>query len=238
MWLILAATGAVAVLTAWMPIPAPDYVPLAGAVTLTTVFAFGLAARTGGRALVSSGVALLLAGGAAVSQNPVLLAGAAVSTAVLAAVLGVMITKPAAKFSGVVREVSLATLVAAVGAFAVEAYQAQVSLERIGYLALGLSLIGALGLVYRLGAGLHGLGRRGLVMIVSGIGLLTFTLAYTEALAHWGADGLTDGLDAAVDWCRATLGAVPSPIEVLLGFPALAWGVSGRARRRQGWWVC
>jgi hypothetical protein len=237
-WLILAATGAVAVLTAWTPIPAPDYVPLAGAVTLTTVFAFGLAARTGGRALVSSGVALLLAGGAAVSQSPVLLAGAAVSTAVLAAVLGVMITKPAAKFSGVVREVALATLVAAVGAFAVEAYQAQVSLERIGYLALGLSLIGALGLVYRLGAGLHGLGRRGLVMIVSGIGLLTFTLAYTEALAHWGADGLTDGLDAAVDWCRATLGAVPSPIEVLLGFPALAWGVSGRARRRQGWWVC
>jgi hypothetical protein len=31
---------------------------------------------------------------------------------------------------------------------------------------------------------------------------------------------------------------VPRPIEVLLGFPALAWGVSTRARRRQGWWVC
>lgn len=37
---------------------------------------------------------------------------------------------------------------------------------------------------------------------------------------------------------RDLLGAVPRPIEVLLGFPALAWGVSTRARRRQGWWVC
>ncbi|WP_158648103.1 hypothetical protein [Nocardioides houyundeii] len=25
---------------------------------------------------------------------------------------------------------------------------------------------------------------------------------------------------------------------VLLGVPALAWGVHMRARRRQGWWVC
>ena len=33
-------------------------------------------------------------------------------------------------------------------------------------------------------------------------------------------------------------GAVPRPTAFLLGFPALAWGVSTRARRRQGWWVC
>ncbi len=31
--------------------------------------------------------------------------------------------------------------------------------------------------------------------------------------------------------------AVPRPMEVLLGFPGLAWSVSTRARRRQGWWA-
>ena len=31
---------------------------------------------------------------------------------------------------------------------------------------------------------------------------------------------------------------MPRPIEFLIGFPALAWGVSTRARRRQGWWAC
>jgi hypothetical protein len=37
---------------------------------------------------------------------------------------------------------------------------------------------------------------------------------------------------------RSMVGAVPRPVEFLLGIPALAWGVSTRARRRQGWWAC
>ena len=32
--------------------------------------------------------------------------------------------------------------------------------------------------------------------------------------------------------------AAGTPIETLLGFPALTWGVFMRARRRQGWWAC
>lgn len=238
LWLTLGVLGTAAVGAAWTPLAVPDYVPLVGAVTLTTTFAFALAARTGGRALISAAVTLGLASVAAVSQAPIMLAAAAVSTAVLAAVFAVMNTKPAARFVGVAREVVIAIMVAVVGAFAVEAYEAQVSLERVGYLALGLSLLCALGLVYRLGAGLHGLGKRGFVMLVSGIGLLTVTLAYTEALAHWGSPGLIDRVDATYESVRSTIGAVPRPIEVLLGFPALAWGVSTRARRRQGWWVC
>ncbi len=238
LWLTLGALGIIAVGVAWTPLAVPRYVPLAGAVTLTTALAFALAARTGGRALISAAVTLGLAGSAAISQAPVMLAGAAVGTAVLAAVFAVMNTKPAARFVGVVREVGLAILIAVVGAFAVEAYEAQVSLERVGYLVLGLSLLSALGLVYRLGAGLHGLGKRGFVMLVSGIGLLTVTLAYTEALARWGSPGLIESIDATYESVLATIGAVPRPIEVLLGFPALAWGVSTRARRRQGWWVC
>jgi peptidoglycan/LPS O-acetylase OafA/YrhL len=48
---------------------------------------------------------------------------------------------------------------------------------------------------------------------------------------------MIDSIESTVDDLRATIGAVPRPIEVLLGFPALAWGVYTRARRRQGWWV-
>jgi len=159
-----------------------------------------------------------------------------VTGAVVGAVLGVMGTVPAARFPGVVRECLLATLVAVLTAFAVEAYDAQVSAARAGYLVLGLSLIGALLLAYRLAAGLHGLGRRGLVMLVSGLGLLAVSLAYTEALARWGSPEVVDTFDGMTNGIRDAIGAVPRPTEFLLGIPALAWGVSTRARRRQGWW--
>lgn len=237
-WLAAVAAGFVAVALPWAGAEPPEIVPLAGAVALTTLFTHGLAVRTGGRPLLSGGLALVLAGAAAVLQTPVLLAGAAVGTAVVTAVLAVMATTPAAGFPAVIREVSVAALVGVVGAFGVRAYGAEVSLERTAYLAIGFSLLGAITLVYRLGAGLQGLGRRGFVMLVSGVGLLTVTLAYTEALAKWGSPALIASIDGTFETLRDVAGAVPRPIEVLLGFPALAWGVSTRARRRQGWWVC
>ena len=206
--------------------------------TITTLFTHGLALRSGGRPLISGGLALVLAASAAFVQEPVMLAGAAVGTAVVTALLAILATTPAAKFTGVIREVAIAAAVAVVGAFAARAYGAEVSVERTAYLAIGFSLLGALALVYRLGAGLHGLGRRGYIMISSGVALLTVTLAYTEALAQWGSPGMIESIDSTFDSLRDILGAVPRPIEVLLGFPALAWGVSTRARRRQGWWVC
>ena len=237
-WFVAFLAALTAVVLPWTAYDTPPVLPLAGAVGLTTVYTLALAVRAGGRPWISGGLALALCTAAAVSGSEVMLAGAAVGTAVVAGVLAVLATAPAARFVGVVREVAIATVVAAAGAFAVRAYDAQLSLERTGYLAIGLSLLGALTLVYRLGAGLHGLGRRGSVMIVGGVGLLTLTLAYTEALAHWGSPGLIESVDRVLMSVRDLVGAVPRPIEVLLGFPALAWGVSTRARRRQGWWVC
>lgn len=237
-WWAALLLGVVGVAMPWTPLGEPAWVPLAGAVTVTTLYTFGLAVRTGGRPLVSGGLALALAGGAVLFGSAVLLAGATVATAVVAALLGVLATKPAARTVLVVREVLVATGLAFVGALAVRAYGAEVSLQRTGYLVLGLALLGALVLVYRLGAGLHGLGRRGAVMIVSGVALLTVILAYTEALSRWGSPGMLDSLQDWLTAIRDAIGAVPRPIEVLLGVPALAWGVSTRARRRQGWWVC
>jgi hypothetical protein len=238
LWLALVLACVAGVVLPWTPVVAPDRLPLAAAVGLTTLFTHGLAVRSGGRPLVAGGLALLLAAGAALWGHEVLLAGAAAGTAVASALLAFLATTPAARFAGVVREVGVAAAVAVAGAFAVRAYGAEVSVERTAYLAIGFSLLGALVLVYRLGAGLHGLGRRGFVMIVIGVVLLTVILAYTEALATWGSPGMIEAVDRTSATLTETLGAVPRPIEVLLGFPALAWGVSTRARRRQGWWVC
>jgi hypothetical protein len=237
-WLTLTILAAVAMVLAWTTFEPPTWLPTAGACTVSTTYASGLAVRTGGRPLVAGALAVVVTVTAVVSGLPVLLAGSAVCTAALAAVLSVMATKAAAGFAGVLRECLIAIVLAGVGAFAVEAYQAPVSPDRTRYLVLGLSLLGALGLVYRLGAGLHGLGRRGAIMVIGGIGLLFVTLAYTEALAHWGSPTLIDNLHQATADIRSEIGAVPRPIEFLLSFPALAWGISTRARRRQGWWVC
>ena len=236
LWLLLVLLGVVAVAVVWTSYDVPGWVPNAGAVTLTTAYAVALAVRTGGRPVLTGAVALVLAAAAVLTQQPMLLAAAAVSTATIGAVLGVMVTHPAARVPAVARECLVGVLVAVVAAFAASAYGARVSLERSGYLVLGLSLLGALALAHRLAAGLHGLGRRGTVMLVSGIGLLAVSLAYTEALGRWGSPELVDTFERSTRDLRELIGAVPRPTEFLLGIPALAWGVSTRARRRQGWW--
>jgi hypothetical protein len=237
---VLAAVAALvgALVVDQLPVTLPFWVPEAGAVTLTTAYTVALGVRTGGRPVIAGLLALVLTVAAVVTAVPVLLAGAAVSTAAVGAVLGVLATKPAARFPGVVREVLIAVAVAAAAALAADGYGARVSLERSGYLALALALLTALVLVFRLGAGFQGLGTRGAVVVVGGLALLAVTLAYTEALSRWGSPGMIEAIDDAIAQLRDAAGAVPRPIEFLLGFPALAWGISTRARRRQGWWAC
>jgi hypothetical protein len=241
-WLVVTLAALAALLTGWVDVGVPawlePWLPLGGAVAVTTTYAFTLAVRTGGRPLLTLLLAGLLSAGAVVSGIPVLLAGATVVTAAMGAVLGVLSTVPAARYAGVVRECLIATFVAAVSAFAANAYDAPISVERSEYLALALALLGTLALVYRLGAGLQGLGTRGAVVVVGGLALLAVTLAYTEALARWGSPEMISTLETTWADLRAALGAVPRPLEALLGFPALAWGISTRARRRQGWWPC
>jgi hypothetical protein len=128
--------------------------------------------------------------------------------------------------------------VAAVGALATVGFEPVVTVARFEYVTLGLSFLGALVLVYRLGAGLHGLGRRGVAAVLIGSLVLALTLAYAELLRRYGTPALIDSLFDVVDWSRDRLGAFPRPLEALLGVPALAWGTHMRARRRQGWWVC
>ncbi|MBD8868115.1 hypothetical protein [Nocardioides donggukensis] len=207
------------------------------AVLVSTCYTVALAIRTGGRPLVFGGVALLLGGAAVLADLPTVRDGAAVLTAVAAGVLAVMATVPAVRFRAAVGEALLAAVIAGIGAFAVIGYRPQVELDRFDYLSLALAFLLATGLVYRLGAGLYGLGRRGLVVVLLGSVVLAGTLAYAELLRRYGAPDVVDSIVEGVRWVRANLGAVPRPIQVLVGVPALVWGTHMRARRRQGWWV-
>ena len=113
-----------------------------------------------------------------------------------------------------------------------------VDLERFEYTVLGLSLVGSLVMVYRLGSGFHGLGTRGIVTVVAGCLMVMVTVGYAELLQRYGTHSLVETLDDAVRWSHHHLGAFPRPIIALLGVPAVVWGTHMRARRRQGWWVC
>ncbi|MDX6360737.1 MAG: hypothetical protein QOH37_3791 [Nocardioidaceae bacterium] len=209
-----------------------------GAVATTTAYAWGLAARTGGRPAVFALLALVLGAVVVGVDSDGLRSGAAVVTTVLTAVFAVMVTAPAVKMVTTVREVLVALVIAVVGAMATLAWAPVVALDRFEYTALGLSLVASFLTVFRLGAGFHGLGTRGILAVVVGSVMLAVTLGYAELLRRYGTQSLVDTLDQAVRWSHHHLGAFPRPIIALLGVPALTWGTHMRARRRQGWWVC
>lgn len=216
----------------------PVWLEGAGAVIVGTVYTAALSGRVGGRPVPVGAAALVLGVATVWSDHEVLRAGAAVLLTVVAAVLAVMVTVPAVRTLQAVREVLVALVVGAVGSFAAIGFEPTVGLTRFEYVTLGLAFLTALAFVYRLGAGFHGLGRRGLAIVLVGGLVLALTLAYAELLRRYGSPEVVDNVLAAVGWVRENLGAVPRPIEVLLGVPALAWGCHMRARRRQGWWVC
>lgn len=216
----------------------PGWLDLAGAVTVSTAYTVLLALRTGGRPIVFGALALALGVLAATASWESLRAGAAVMTATGTAVLAVMVTVPAVRYREAVREALIALGISAIGALAVVGFRPVVSLERFDYLTLAFSFALVFGLVFRLGAGWHGLGRRGLTVVAVGGLALAVSLAYAEMLRRYGSSGVIDGIFDLVRWTRDHLGAVPRPLQVLVGVPALVWGCHMRARRRQGWWVC
>jgi hypothetical protein len=234
----LVALGGAGVLVAAMLGFLPRDVGELGSVAVATSFSWALAARVGGRPMVFGAVALAVGGAVVWLDRDFLTTGAAVMTGVVSAVLAVMATVPAVTALRVLREVLVATGVAAVGALAVVGFEPVVSLVRFEYATLMLSLVVALGLVHRLGAGLHGLSRRGIVTVAVGGLVLAVTLVYGEVLRRYGTPGLVEGLLEGVRWTRENLGAFPRPLEAVLGVPALTWGIHMRARRGQGWWVC
>lgn len=216
----------------------PSVIGRIGAVVVSSAYTWRLAVRTGGRPVVFTGLAVAAGVVVLVWDRDDLRTGAAVLTAALAAVLAVMATVPARRFVVGVRELLLATAIAGVGSLAAVGFEPVADFSRFQYAVTALALIFGFYTVYRLGAGLHGLGKRGLVVVVVGFVVLTGMLLYAEMIRRYGSNGLVDGVHETLAWSRENLNGYPRPIQALLGVPALVYGTHMRARRRQGWWVC
>lgn len=216
----------------------PHWIDGAGAIAVVTVLSGALAHRTGGRPFVALLLALGLGLAAVFIGGPTLQTGAAVLTVVVGGVYAVMATVPAVSFWKAAREVLIATLVSAFAALAAVGFEPTVVEPRFDYASLLLALGLVFAVVYRLGAGIHGLGRRGLIVVLVGVVVLVLTLAYGELLRRYGAGSVVGSVLDFAAWTADRIGAFPRPLVVFLGIPALLWGCFQRARRRQGWWVC
>ncbi len=103
----------------------------------------------------------------------------------LAACLAVLGTTPARTFLRAVVEVVVAEIVAIAGALGVAGFRVDIDPARFAYTVLGLSMVAAVALVYRLGGGLHGLGRSGVLLFGAALVLLV-----VGPRLHRGADPL------------------------------------------------
>lgn len=238
LWVVLWLAGTAAALTSLVDVDVPDRVAPAGSALLTVLFMVALTHRCGGRVVLWGGLTLVVAGCWLVWDPSWLTAGIAVVGAVSSGVLAVMSTRPAASWFRAVTEALYAAVIAATGAVAVAGFEAEVLTQRYNVAVHLLALILTIGVVWGLGAGLHGLGRRGLLMILGGAVLIVVVLAYGAVLRTYGSESVTGTVEDTVAWMRDTFGGVPRPTEVIVGFPALVWGVSTRSDRRQGWWMC
>lgn len=234
--------GTLVVLLARLRPETPGVLREVAATAILAGLSWCLAMRSGGRPVLATGVATGLAIAAFVSDWEPLLAGGSVAVAVVAACLAILATQPAATVTLALREALVAGPIALAGGIGAlgfgEDARPVLDQTRFSYVVLGLSLLGAFALVYRLGAGLNGLGRRGWALGGAAVLFLIVGLAYSEALAQWGSRDLIEAGRSLRETFNDRFGGVPHPLVAGFGLPALLWGVFTRARRRQGWWVC
>ncbi len=196
-----------------------------------------LARRSGGRYILIGLFAGVVLGLVTAYPENWALAGAGVTAAAVHGVLGMTMSRPATGLR-TLRELLVSALIGAAGAVVVTGYDVVLRPFRFRVMVLTLVLLGSFALAWRLGQGARSIGRRGAVLIGGGVLVLALSIAYTQAIRAWGSPGVVASMTDVKDSLDARLGAVPRPIEALVGFPALVWGVAIRSTRRQGWWMC
>lgn len=234
LWLL----GTIGSATAIVDAGAPSWLWRPSAAILLVAFSIMLTDRIGGHMRLWVVLSGLLAAAACATGLNGLLAAAAGVTAVLASVSAVMFTRPAASIVQVLREYAVMLGLALSGAAGVAAWNATVDVRRFGLVVMAVSVTLAISIVWRLGSGLHGLGRGQLKLLVVGAAIAVGLFTYSSFVRTAGSPELKNLLDDTIVWLRQNIGGVPRPYEFLIGFPALIAGTSMRSRYREGWWVC
>lgn len=229
--------GVIGAGTSVVAVAHPLWVERWGAALLLVVFSLGVTHRGGGHMRIWTVAAGLLGLLAVVTGTSVLVASAAAASGVLAAVWAVVITRPATSTLGALKELVISLVVAVSGTLAVAAWNAPVNSQRFILVVTAAALVLVMTFVWNLGAGLHGLSRQNVAIIAGVATVLVLLIAYSSFVRTHGSEFLVEGIANAVIWMRETVGGVPRPVEVFIGFPALLVGVSLRSRRRDGWWV-
>lgn len=233
-WLL----GTLGAATSIVDVGAPAWLWRPSAAVLLTCFAVMLTHRVGGHLRIWVPLAGLLAVAATVTGMNALIAGAAGSTAVLASVAAVLFTRPAATALLAVREFAVMLGLALSGTVGVAAWNATVSVRGFGLTVMLVAVVLAISIVWRLGSGLHGLGRTQLNLLIVVAVIAVGLFFYGSIVRSYGSQSLTDLMDETIVWLRQNTGGVPRPYEFLIGFPAVIVGTSMRSRYREGWWVC
>lgn len=237
-WLLVWAAATAAAATSIVPVDAPDWVAPAGGGVVTVLYVLVLAYRARAGAWLWTVLAAAATAAGLVYDRGWALSSVAVLAAVVSGVAAVLVTRPALTAWRSLVEYALALVVSAAGALAVAAIDAPVRPDRFSLVVVGVALVLAIGLVWQLGVGVHGLRRRGLAVVMGGAAVAIGLLAYTRALEAYGSPLLVERVDETVAWLADTLHGVPQPVEALVGFPALVFGIGARARRGRGWWTC
>jgi hypothetical protein len=241
----LAVVGAVAALIAGLQVAetegwidkVADPVVRTAALVATWCAIVLLSRRCGGRTVVFACFAAVVLGVAGAFPETWALAGAAVTAGVAFGLVAMVYTRPASGV-GLVRELVISASIGVLGALVLAGYHVELRPYRFRIIVLALTLACALLLAWRFGNGARSIGRRGAALILVGVVVLAGSLAYAQAVRSWGSPSVVQNLADFKAAVSDLLGAAPRPVEALVGFPALVWGVAVRGRRRQGWWMC
>lgn len=220
------------------PVSIPEWVWRSSAALLLVAFSMMLTHRVGGHMRLWVPLAVLVAAGAIITERGLLLVAAAGLTAVLSALVAVMLTLPAPTVGASLREYGISLLLAVSGTVGVAAWNAPANVPVYSGLVLASAVALGVATMWSLGAGLHGLSRQHLWILVGVAVVAVLLFVYGGIVRLYGSPGLKEALDDSIIWMRQNIGGVPRPFEVLIGFPAIIVGTSLRSRYREGWWVC
>lgn len=238
-WIIGTALAATTLIDTeeWFDVGLSAFWARFGAAILCVVFVGALTHRCGARLRIWPPMAVVLALAALLAELQFLVTSATILTAIAGSVLAVFVTRPATRLASSIGEALVAILVAFNTTIAVAAWNATVHAEQFRLVVVMLSIALVMGVIWTLGANLHGLERKAVWILVGIAAGVVVVISYATVVRTYGSEGLVTSIEDVRNWFYLNLGGAPRPTIFAVGIPAIILGVTMRSRRREGWWV-